>query len=393
MSVSISNKQSDKKITFNKKSLFSETNIQINSGSSTTLNADNIGKKCKYLKILANVSPSSTEVYTNNGHSVVVVYEITYIDDDNNETVVPYAFYPRYQHEVNNKNTTDIIDTDSTKIKSIVIKIYNNEKDCGYITIDKIAVYYSLFIDEETVEEKVNEGISGGGEVPTSNVFTIYNLENNFTIDGYGQTLILDVNVPDDILQNNYYTEYSKKYVDLAIDISTESGSPTYFSYVEDSSKAIANDSIYYIRRGKIIIESTDNHNLTGDGIIKVVARLINDQTIYGTAYVEIKNNEVQDIYLKNISSSDGKLHTNDDVSIEIGFKPDNCCTESQGVFTLKSYDNVGGANNVYGVNDYHIVADPLGKNFTLRGTSAGKVSLLLQYNKTVSKQFIFDVV
>ena len=49
MSVSISNKQSDKKITFNKKSLFSETNIQINSGSSTTLNVDNIGKKCKYL--------------------------------------------------------------------------------------------------------------------------------------------------------------------------------------------------------------------------------------------------------------------------------------------------------------------------------------------------------
>ena len=395
MSVSISNKQSDKKITFNKKSLFSETNIQINSGSSTTLNVDNIGKKCKYLKILANVSPSSTEVYTNNGHNVAVVYEITYIDDDNNETVVPYAFYPRYQHEVNNKNTTDIIDTDSTKIKSIVIKIYNNEKDCGYITIDKIAVYYSLFIDEETVEEKVNEGIGGGGgEVPTSNVFTIYNLENNFTIDGYGKSLVLNVNVPDDIVQKYYYTSASYKYIDLVWELSNESGSPTYNVSYDTTQKILTdaegNNDVYTIKYGKIKILSNGSYS-AGDGVIKIIARLSGHEEIYGIAYVEIKNNAVTEIYLKSVSSSDKKLHTDDDVTINIGFKPEKSSCDITGAFILQSYDSVGGANNVYGYNSYTSNGS-LGSSFTLRGTSAGKVSLYLG-NDNVHKQFVFDVI
>lgn len=395
MSVSISNKQSDKKITFNKKSLFFKTNIQINSGSSTTLNVDNIGKKCKYLKILANVSPSSTDVYTNNGHNVAVVYEITYIDDDNNETVVPYAFYPRYQHEVNNKNTTDIIDTDSTKIKSIVIKIYNNETNCGYITIDKIAVYYSLFIDEETVEEKVNEGIAGGGgEVPTSNVFTIYNVENNFTIDGYGKSLTLDVNVPDDILQKYYYTSASYKYIDLVWELSAESGSPTYSVSYDTKQKILTdaegNNDVYTIKYGKIKILSNGSYN-AGDGVIKIIVRLNGHEEIYGTAYVEIKNNAVTEIYLKSISSSDEKLHTDDDVTIDIGFRPEKSSCDISGKFILQSYDNEGGAKNVYGYDSYTSNGS-LGSSFTIRGKSAGKVSLYLG-NDSVHKQFIFDVI
>ena len=386
MSMSISNEIKEDKLSFNKNSILTIAGETINTGETYEVGTDIINKKCDYLKVVGNISVSDESLTTDDFHPVVVLFEIKYEDEDGNHSLIYEHFYPKYQHEVGNKDTYTIIELKNKKLVDINVDVINNEDYVDSISIDKLQIFYSLIIDEETVQEMINKG--GSGDVPVIKDLKIYNIDNNYTIDGYNKSLILNVVIPEEYL-------IAYKNSSYIVDVTWEIESLTGATY--DSSReltyTVVNGIKYTLRSGKITIKSAYGSSYNQrDGILKVRARLDANDTIFGDAIIEIKNSEVKDFYIKSISSEDGKLHTSEDVTIELGFLPEQSSCAISGKFVLQSYDGKGAANNVYNSNNYTTVNGALGNNFTLRGVSEGKVSLYLG-NNNVHKQFIFDVV
>lgn len=389
MSMSISNEIKEDKLSFNKNSILTIAGETINTGETYEVGTDIINKKCDYLKVVGNISVSDESLTTDDFHPVVVLFEIKYEDEDGNHSLIYEHFYPKYQHEVGNKDTYTIIELKNKKLVDINVDVINNEDYVDSISIDKLQIFYSLIIDEETVQEMINKG--GSGDVPVIKDLKIYNIDNNYTIDGYNKSLILNVVIPEEYLIAYAADTIYNNCVDVTWEIENLTGA------IYDSSREITytvvNGIKYTLRNGKITIKSAYSSSYNQrDGILKVRARLDANDTIFGDAVIEIKNSEVKDFYIKSISSEDGKLHTSEDVTIELGFLPEQSSCAISGKFTLQSYDGKGAANNVYGSNGYTTSGGALGNNFTLRGLSAGKVSLYLG-NNNVHKQFIFDVV
>lgn len=388
MSMSISDGIKEEKLSFNKNSILTVAGETINTGETYKVGTDIINKKCDYLKVVGNISVSDKSLTTDEFHPVVIMFEIKYEDDEGNHSLIYEHFYPKYQHEVGNKDTYTIIELKNKKLVDINVSVINNEDYTDSVVIDKLQIFYSLIIDEETVQEMIATG--GGGEVPVVKDLKVYNIDNNYTIDGYKKSLILNLVVPEEYLIK--YKSGSQNIVDVTWEIENLTGASVYSS--SSITYPVVNGTQYALRNGKITITSgiASYDNGQKDGFIKVRARLSADETIFGDVVIEIVNSEVKDFYIKSISSEDGKLHTTSDVTIELGFKPEQSSNAIGGKFVLKSYDGKGAANNVYGNNSYSPTGQSLGNNFTLRGVSAGKVSLYLG-NDAVHKQFIFDVI
>lgn len=393
MSLALSNKKSENNISFNNKSLASLDNQTVVAGGQYSVPEIEVGYKCDYIKLLVNVSTNDTELTTSEFKSVTAVYKIEYIEDEekNINNIRTVCFTPKFQHEVGNKNTYTIIELPAKKITKINMTVYNNESTD--INIDIARIYYSRLMDEEAVKEIAG---TGGGDVPVSNVLTLYNINNEYTIDGYNKSLILDLVVPDDILEQygvkttDYYGGLTG-YLNTIIDVSSNVAGVTYKISKEDT-KRVLNGREWTIKNSKITIKSTADRYIAVDGLISVIARIQDNQQLFGKCSVDIKNNEVKDFYIKSISSDDGNLHTSYDVKIDIGFLPENSYSAITGKFILQSYDESGKANNVYGSNNYKVTNDTLGNNFTLRGIAEGRVSLYLG-NDTINHQFLFNVI
>ena len=393
MSLALSNKKSESNISFNSKSLVSLDSQTVVAGGQYSVPEIEVGFKCDYIKLLVNVSTSDTDLTTDEFKSVTAVYKIEYIEDEekNISNIRTVCFTPKFQHEVDNKDTYTIIELPAKKITKINMTVYNNEETD--ISIDVARIYYSRLLDEETVKEIAG---TGGGDVPVSNILTLYNINNEYTIDGYNKSLILDLVVPDDILE-----QYGIKttdawgvttgYLNIILDITSKSAGVTY-SVTKEDTKRVLNGTEWTIKNSKITIKSTESNYAAVDGLISVIARIQDNQQLYGECNVEIKNSEVKDIYIKSISSEDGNLHTGSDVKIDIGFLPENSYGAITGSFILQSYDEKGKANNVNGSNNYTKINGTLGNNFTLRGVSEGRVSLYLG-NDYVNKTFYFNVI
>ena len=388
MSMSISNEIKEDKLSFNKNSILTIAGETINTGETYEVGTDIINKKCDYLKVVGNISVSDESLTTDDFHPVVVLFEIKYEDEDGNHSLIYEHFYPKYQHEVGNKDTYTIIELKNKKLVDINVDVINNEDYVDSISIDKLQIFYSLIIDEETVQEMINKG--GSGDVPVIKDLKIYNIDNNYTIDGYNKSLILNVVIPEEYLIAYAADTIYNNCVDVTWEIENLTGA--IYDYLGTITYTVVNGIKYTLRNGKITIKSAYSNYNQRDGILKVRARLDANDTIFGDAIIEIKNSEVKDFYIKSISSEDGKLHTSEDVTIELGFLPEQSSCAISGKFVLQSYDGNGSANNVYGGNNYTAGSAGLGNNFTLRGVSEGKVSLYLG-NNNVHKQFIFDVV
>lgn len=400
MSMALSNKKSENNISFNSKSLASLDNQTVVAGGQYSVPEIEVGFKCDYIKLLVNVSTSDTELTTSEFKSVTAVYKIEYIEDEekNIKNIRTVCFTPKFQHEVGNKDTYTIIELPAKKITKINMTVYNNESTD--INIDIARIYYSRLMDEETVKEMAG---TGGGDVPVSKVLTLYNINNEYTIDGCDKSLILDLVVPDDILEQ-YGIKNTDSWGDLKgelniiIDVTPSSGDSTEthtvtYSISKNNTKRVLNGREWTIKNSKITIKSqATNLSVACDGLISVIARIQDNQQLYGECTVEVKNNAVKDIYIKNISSSDGNLHTGSDVKIDIGFLPENSFSQITGDFILQSYDEKGKAKNVYGMNSYHMTGGTLGNTFTLRGMSEGRVSLYLG-DDYVNKTFYFNVI
>ena len=399
MSMALSNKKSESNISFNSKSLVNLDSQTVVAGGRYDVPEIEVGYKCDYIKLLVNVSTSDTDLTTDEFKSVTAVYKIEYIEDEekNISNIRTVCFTPKFQHEVDNKDTYTIIELPAKKITKINMTVYNNEETD--ISIDVARIYYSRLMDEETVKEIAG---TGGGDVPVSNILTLYNINNEYTIDGYNKSLILDLVVPDDILEQygikNTGTYAGTGYLNTVIDVTPSSGNAndtdvvTYRVYKEDT-KRVLNGIEWTIKNSKITIQSTSNYYYRAvDGLVTVIARIQDNQQLYGECNVEIKNSEVKDIYIKSISSEDGNLHTSSNVKIDIGFLPENSYSALAGKFILQSYDEKGKANNVNGSNSYGTLNGTLGNNFTLRGVSEGRVSLYLG-DDYVNKTFYFNVI
>lgn len=388
MSMSISNEIKEDKISFNKKSIFIVGGEELSTGETYKASTGLINKKCEYLKVLANISVDDDSITTDDFHPVVVLFEIKYEDDDGNHSLIHEHFYPKYQHEVLNKDTYTIIELKNKKLVDINVEVINNEDYTDSVIIDKIQIFYSLIMDEETIQEMISTG--GGGTVPVFKDLVVYNIDNNYTIDGYDNSLILDVEVPENYLKEYKNSEENDVYIIWDAEALTEMGTETYsIGIIDRNVSHVVNGVEYHLYRGRISIKPWGY--VPKDGFIKVRARLEKEEKIYGETIIEIKNSEVKDIYIKSISSEDGKLHVERDVTIELGYIPEKSRHNILGRFELKSYDGKGKANNVYGNNEYD--GGTLESSFKLRGVSEGKVSLYLGRDDGVHKQFIFDVV
>ena len=388
MSMSISDGIKEEKLSFNKNSILTVAGETINTGETYVVGTDIINKKCDYLKVVGNISVSDESLTTDEFHPVVIMFEIKYEDEKGNHSLIYEHFYPKYQHEVGNKDTYTIIELKNKKLVDINVSVINNEDYTDSVVIDKLQIFYSLIIDEETVQEMIATG--GGGEVPVVKDLKVYNIDNNYTIDGYGRTLVLDVVIPEEYIIKHAYG-YSNR-VDITWELENLTGGNVGVTY--SNTYTIINGTQYTLYNTKCTLKSGIPTYDFGqkDGLIKVRARLSADETIFGDVVIEIVNSEVKDFYIKSISSEDDKIHTSEDVTIELGFKPEQSSNAIGGKFVLQSYDGKGKANNVYGSNGYSTIGQSLGNNFTLRGVSKGKVSLYLG-NDAVHKQFIFDVI
>lgn len=388
MSMSISDGIKEEKLSFNKNSILTVAGETINTGETYVVGTDIINKKCDYLKVVGNISVSDESLTTDEFHPVVIMFEIKYEDEKGNHSLIYEHFYPKYQHEVGNKDTYTIIELKNKKLVDINVSVINNEDYTDSVVIDKLQIFYSLIIDEETVQEMIATG--GGGEVPVVKDLKVYNIDNNYTIDGYGRTLVLDVVIPEEYIIKHAYG-YSNR-VDITWELENLTGGNVGVTY--SNTYTIINGTQYTLYNTKCTLKSGIPTYDFGqkDGLIKVRARLSADETIFGDVVIEIVNSEVKDFYIKSISSEDDKIHTSEDVTIELGFKPEQSSNAIGGKFVLQSYDGKGKANNVYGSNGYSTIGKSLGNNFTLRGVSKGKVSLYLG-NDAVHKQFIFDVI
>lgn len=388
MSMSITNGIKEDKISFNKNSLLTIAGESLSTGETYEASTGLINKKCDYLKVVGNISVNDDSITTDDFHPVVVLFEIKYEDEEGNHSLIYEHFYPKYQHEVGNKDTYTIIELKNKKVVDINVSVVNNEDYVDSITVDKLQIFYSLIIDEETVQEMINGG--GSGEVPVVKDLKVYNIEGNYTIDGYNKSLVLDAVIPEKYIQE-YVPDMNGLYLNWEIvKQTTNCDYDTYTTrgtQVVDGVEHRINDTKLTITAGR------KNYNYgQKDGFVKAIARLVHDETVFGEATVEIKNSEVKDFYIKSISSADGKLHTSEDVTIELGFLPEQSSCAIGDKFTLQSYDGNGEANNVYGSNSYRTIGTALGNNFTLRGVKAGKVSLYLG-DDNLHKEFIFDVV
>lgn len=158
MSMALSNTKSENDISFNSNSLVSLDGQQISAGGSYTLEEVAVGFKCDYLKLFVNISTSDTELTTDDYKTVTAVYKIKYIDDEEKNTTKTNTecFSPKFQHEVNNKDTYVIIEVPAKKIVSISIIVYNNETT-ETVTIDKLRLFYSRLMDEEETKEVIKE--------------------------------------------------------------------------------------------------------------------------------------------------------------------------------------------------------------------------------------------
>lgn len=393
MSMALSDKKSESNISFNSNSLVSVDNQTVATGGQYSVPEIEIGYKCDYIKLLVNISISDTELTTSEFKSVTAVYKIEYIEDEekNIKNIRTVCFTPKFQHEVGNKDTYTIIELPAKKITKINMTVYNNESID--INIDMARIYYSRLMDEEAVKEVAG---TSGGDVQVSKVLKLYNINNEYTIDGYNKSLILDLVVPDDILEqygikNTDRWGNLKGYLNTIVDVTPKSEEVTYDIEGMDTNRVL-NGREWTIKNSKITIKSTGGYGRVVDGLVSVIVRIQDNQQLYGECTVEIKNSELKDIYIKNISSSDGNLHTGSDVKIDIGFLPENSYSALGGQFTLQSYDEKGKANNVYGSNSYSTIKGTLGNNFTLRGVSEGRVSLYLGNDK-VHKTFYFNVI
>lgn len=397
MAMSVSNKLSERNIPFSKNSMITLENISINSGGTYNTHVSDLNKKYQYLKLLCNVSVNNTELTTDAYHSVVVVYNITYLDDNGNSKLITEHFFPKYQHEVNNKDTYSIIELPYNTIQSIKISVYNNEEDTDNILVEKLSILYSSILDEDTVQDMINSG--GNPDIPVAKMLTVYNIDNKYTLDGVNDSLILYVTIPDELIEqymykaNNYNSD---RQIDLYID---HSGFDVkaYSISLETTNKMIEdkdNPRSYfrlYIPNSKITIKPLYD-NRAKDGKLTITARLANNTEIYGQCEILFTNCEPKDFSIKSISSSDGCLHLNEDTEINFDVIPAQSSQYIKGRFTLKSYDNKGKAKNVYGSDDYSKINDSLEKTFTLRGLEKGKVSLYLG-DDNIHHQYIFDVV
>jgi hypothetical protein len=388
MSMSITNGIKEDKISFNKNSLLTIAGESLGTGETYEASTGLINKKCDYLKVVGNISVNDDSITTDDFHPVVVLFEIKYEDEEGNHSLIYEHFYPKYQHEVGNKDTYTIIELKNKKVVDINVSVVNNEDYVDSISIDKLQLFYSLIIDEETVQEMINAG--GSGEVPVVKDLKVYNIEGNYTIDGYSKSLVLDALIPEKYIQE-YAPDRNKVYLNWEI-IKQTTDCDCYTTTTQGTK--VVDGVAHQINYTKLTITAgKKNYNFgQKDGFIKAIARLVHDETVFGEATVEIKNSEVKDFYIKSISSADGKLHTSEDVIIELGFLPEQSSCTISGKFTLQSYDGNGAAKNVYGSNNYSSTNAALGNNFTLRGVKAGKVSLYLG-NDDIHKQFIFDVV
>lgn len=164
MSLALSNTKSENNISFNSKSLVNLDNQQISAGGSYTLEEVTVGFKCDYLKLLVNISTSDTELTTDDYKTVTAVYKIKYIDDEETNTTkeITECFSPKYQHEVNNKDTYVIIELPAKKIVNINVTIYSNE-ETDNVTVEKLRLFYSRLMDEEETKETTKETIKESG--------------------------------------------------------------------------------------------------------------------------------------------------------------------------------------------------------------------------------------
>jgi hypothetical protein len=163
MSISLTDNKKEKLIAFNKTKLTpqQDTHTLGNGGSYSETIQINKGKGLifKYLKIHSGLSTSDTTLITEFGHNVGIALVLNYTDDSDKEHIkefrVTHCFYPPYEHEnKGSKKDYTIINCDSTKIKSITIKLFNNTSH--NVTFSNIYLKYCLDMNEETVDEKVD---------------------------------------------------------------------------------------------------------------------------------------------------------------------------------------------------------------------------------------------
>lgn len=185
MSMSISDDVKEKSIKFNKKTLYEEYNIILKSGEQSEETTIEVNKSYDYIKILMTIFEDSETLSTDAVHNVCGILSIVYIDDDENETTVNSCFYPKYQHEVNNKNTYTIIETEgSSTIKEIRFSFFNDEDIDVYV--GKFKIYYSQGISEDAIDSAVNDySTSGNAHV----ILYSYTTEDDATENMYEHEL------------------------------------------------------------------------------------------------------------------------------------------------------------------------------------------------------------
>jgi hypothetical protein len=165
MSVAISTDTKVNKIKFNKRALYSNSSIKIKSTDKLVDTITSIDKKCQYLKIVVDVTTDDTTISTLSQHNILCGLILTYeetVEDDTNETQSSTTqqykssvmFTPRYNFETTTSQYT-VVQLDNNTLQSIRLIIQNNEEST--ITVNSIKLYYSLYTDSESIDEKIDK--------------------------------------------------------------------------------------------------------------------------------------------------------------------------------------------------------------------------------------------
>ena len=406
MSMAISDK-----ISFSKKNILSVSDISISKNGTYENSITDINKKCSYIKIIANVSVSNKELTTDDFHPVAVIFNIKYIDDDDNIQTITDCFYPKYQHEVKNKDTYTIIDLPNDKISSIDIEVINSEDAVSSVNLDKLQVKLKLVVNEDTVKDIVNGGESGsGGSIPVYGDLIIYNTESNFTINGLCNKEQFYVKIPDQYLTSEYMDEKSviaePPYgIKISWEITsrngyTESGYKTVIkpdvgvSYVgfDYDSVATPDDTTEGALKCRVIDGMLKLYALYND-VLDVKCYLTSHPEIYGTCVVAMNNCEINDISL-SLDTSDGKIHIGKTAIATFSFgDKDNLISDMNSYYDIYFYTYDNGKLN--SMSDKHLSESD--RTFSMVGNTVGKIKVVISISGSVpnlfSKSFILDVV
>lgn len=103
-----------------------------------------------YIMIKARISTDDTSITTDNGHAVVFVCNVTYIDDKKQIQNKQWHFYPKYEFEDDYISDSAVIQVgDNILVKNIKIEIINKED--AQVKILETGLKVSVIINKETI--------------------------------------------------------------------------------------------------------------------------------------------------------------------------------------------------------------------------------------------------